>query len=157
MERPNSMELNFTVSLDMFGNIVYDDYAFRIEEGANTQDRLWKEYRELTDSLLLNWRFPYHGSIVYGDLDLSQLYSELIPDKIYDVRELGKEAGTLVLYIEDPVMTKERAREIMQDIKKQFDEAGIPFRYMDFTLEYPRDKEGQESISMGTISYDEIP
>ena len=45
----------------------------------------------------------------------------------------------------------------MQDIKKQFDEAGIPFRYMDFTLEYPRDKAGQESISMGTISYDEIP
>lgn len=157
MERPNSMDLNFTVSLDMFGNIVYDDYAFRIEEGANTQDRLWKEYRELTDALLLNWRFPYHGSIVYGDLDLSQLYSELIPDKIYDVRELGKEAGTLVLYIEDLVMTKERANEIMQDIKKQFDEAGIPFRYMDFTLEYPRDKAGQESISMGTISYDEIP
>ncbi len=90
-------------------------------------------------------------------MDLSQLYSELIPDKIYDVRELGKEAGTLVLYIEDPVVTKERANEIMQDIKKQFDEAGIPFRYMDFTLEYPRDRAGQESISMGTISYYEIP
>lgn len=157
MERPNSMDLNFTVSLDMFGNIVYDDYAFRIEGGSNTQDRLWKEYRELTDSLLLNWKFPYHGEIIFGDLDFSNLDIEFIPDKIYDVRELGKEAGTLVLYIEDPVVTKERANEIMQDIKKQFDEAGIPFRYMDFTLEYPRDKAGQESISMGTISYDEIP
>lgn len=157
MERPNSMDLNFTVSLDMFGNIVYDDYAFRIEGGSNTQDRLWKEYRELTDSLLLNWKFPYHGEIIFGDLDFSNLDIEFIPDKIYDVRELGKEAGTLVLYIEDPVVTKEQANEIMQDIKKQFDEAGIPFRYMDFTLEYPRDKAGQESISMGTISYDEIP
>lgn len=157
MERPNSMDLNFTVSLDMFGNIVYDDYAFRIEGGSNTQDRLWKEYRELTDSLLLNWKFPYHGEIIFGDLDFSNLDIEFIPDKIYDVRELGKEAGTLVLYIEDPVVTKERANEIMQDIKKQFDEAGIPFRYMDFTLEYPQDKKGQESISMGTISYDEIP
>lgn len=157
MERPNSMDLNFTVSLDMFGNIVYDDYAFRIEGGSNTQDRLWKEYRELTDSLLLNWKFPYHGEIIFGDLDFSNLDIEFIPDKIYDVRELGKEAGTLVLYIEDPVVTKERANEIMQDIKKQFDEAGIPFRYMDFTLEYPRDKAGQEAISIGTISYDEIP
>lgn len=157
MERPNSMDLNFTVSLDMFGNIVYDDYAFRIEGGSNTQDRLWKEYRELTDSLLLNWKFPYHGEIIFGDLDFSNLDIEFIPDKIYDVRELGKEAGTLVLYIEDPVVTKERANEIMQDIKKQFDEAGIPFRYMDFTLEYPRDKAGHEAISMGTISYDEIP
>lgn len=157
MERPNSMDLNFTVSLDMFGNIVYDDYAFRIEGGSNTQDRLWKEYRELTDSLLLNWKFPYHGEIIFGDLDFSNLDIEFIPDKIYDVRELGKEAGTLVLHIEDPVVTKERANEIMQDIKKQFDEAGIPFRYMDFTLEYPRDKAGQEAISIGTISYDEIP
>lgn len=157
MERPNSMDLNFTVSLDMFGNIVYDDYAFRIEGGSNTQDRLWKEYRELIDSLLLNWKFPYHGEIIFGDLDFSNLDIEFIPDKIYDVRELGKEAGTLVLYIEDPVVTKERANEIMQDIKKQFDEAGIPFRYMDFTLEYPRDKAGQESISMGKVSYDKIP
>lgn len=157
MERPNSMDLNFTVSLDMFGNIVYDDYAFRIEGGSNTQDRLWKEYRELTDSLLLNWKFPYHGEIIFGDLDFSNLDIEFIPDKIYDVRELGKEAGTLVLYIEDPVVTKERANEIMQDIKKQFDEAGIPFRYMDFTLEYPRDIAGQESISMGKVSYDKIP
>lgn len=157
MERPNSMDFNFTVSLDMFGNIVYDDYAFRIEGGSNTQDRLWKEYRELTDSLLLNWKFPYHGEIIFGDLDFSNLDIEFIPDKIYDVRELGKEAGTLVLYIEDPVVTKERAKEIMQDIKKQFDEAGIPFRYMDFTLEYPRDKAGQEAISMGKVSYDKIP
>lgn len=157
VERPNSKDLKFTVSLDMFGNMKYDDYEFRIEDGANTQDRLGKEYRELTDALLLNWQFPYHGEIVFGDLDLEKLDLEYVPDKIYDIRELGKEAGTIVLYIEDAVVTKERADEIIKDVKKRFDEAGIPFRYLDFTLESPEGKEGKESISMGRLSYDEIP
>lgn len=157
IERPDSMDLKFTVSYDMFGNIEYDDYEFRIEDGANTQERLWKEYRELTDALLLNWQFPYYGDIVYGDLDFEKLDMEYVSDKIYDVRELGAEAGTIVLYIKDSVVTEERANEIIRDVKKRFDEAGIPFRYMEFTLESVADKEEIEPVSMGTLSYDEIP
>ncbi|MBP3578358.1 MAG: hypothetical protein J6K15_09635, partial [Lachnospiraceae bacterium] len=63
-------------------------------------------------------------------------------DKQYDIRELAKTAGYLVIYVEDDVVTVERAAEVLLELKEVFDRRNVPFYAIDFVLEYPRKEEG---------------
>lgn len=175
IKSPTSIDTEFTLSITMFGKLQWNSYEDVIT-GYNTSRRIDQEYRELTDTLFNNPSFPYTCYIGFGTLEIYPAYlienadladvpsyalnqDELVLDKIYNIQELGKQAGHLVIYVEDDTVTIERASKIMLDIKDQFDAAGIPFAAMDFTLQYPRPEEGQRpegEISVADFPYDEI-
>lgn len=171
----SSEDAAFTCYIDMLGTLKYDSYESDVKNRFNTARRIELEYRNLTDRVFESPSFPYESHIAFGTLEFAMGESidenhpyeiapyslkqeELELDKIYDVRELGKEAGHLILYLEDPQVTIERAAEQMIEIKALFDAAKIPFRAMDFSLSTPRDAEGVEekNISVSQFPYEEI-
>ena len=175
IKSPTSIDTEFTLSITMSGKLQWDSYE-DVLSGFNTSRRIDQEYRELTDTLFNNPSFPYTCYIGFGTLEIYPAYlienadladvpsyalnqDELVLDKIYNIQELGRQAGHLVIYVEDDTVTIERAAKIMLDIKDQFDAAGIPFAAMDFTLQYPRPEEGQRpegEVGVADFPYDEI-
>ncbi len=168
-----SIDTYFTVDTDMLGNVQYDHYESRVLDKYNTLMRLEMEYRELTDTVFESPTFPYESDIAFGTLAYSYGdYGEedvkrnwyvsmdtLEIDKLYDVRALGAEAGELVLYVQDDNVTPERAAEILLGVKEIFDAAEIPFRGIDFQLEYPKPEDGsqwQEGAVFAYMQYEDI-
>lgn len=150
---PGSSDLYFSLSLDMAGHLVWDHYESMVASGQNTARRLSRDYRALTDSVFDSTAFPYRSGIAFGDLAFGdpevgaygQAHTlpaaDLEPDRLYDIRRLGAEAGYLTIYIDDETVSVERAAEIMLDIKALLDGSGIPFYAMHFVLQYPRPSE----------------
>lgn len=175
IKSPTSMDTEFYLRLTMLGVLRQDTYE-NVLDGTNTARRLEQEYRDLTDAVFTNPAFPYECHIDYGTLDIypevllgnpqyedvpsyALNQNELILDKIYDIRELGRQAGHLVIYVDGETVTAEAAAQIMLGIKAQFDDAGIPFAAMDFTLQYPKPEEGKRpegEVSVANFPYDEI-
>lgn len=87
------------------------------------------------------------------DYALSQ--DELILDHIYDIPALGRQAGHLILSLEEEPLTFESAANIMLDLKARFDEAGAPFAAMDLTLLPPLPEEGPRPD--GEICVEDFP
>ena len=85
--------------------------------------------------------------------------SSLELDKIYDIRELGRQAGHIIIYVESDTVSIEKAAEMMLDIKSYFDDANIPFVAMDFTLQYMKSEDGTRSdveVHVKDFSYKDI-
>lgn len=158
IESPTSRDGYFSLALDMQGQMKYDTYD-SVENGWNTAQRLDREYRKLTDTVLNDPALPYDNqsihSILFGSLETTSrefledpnikdippyalIQEELILDQQYDIRELVAQAGHLVLYVDSDEITYEEAARIMLDFKDRFDRAEIPFYAMDFILRSPR-------------------
>lgn len=175
VKSPTSIDTEFSLSITMLGEIRLDTYE-DVLDGFNTARRLDGEYRALTDTIFENPSFPYGCDIGFGTLEIypeEALHdpnandvpayainqSMLILDKIYDIRELGRQAGHLIVYVESDTITLEKAVEIMLGIKTIFDDAGVPFVAMDFTLQYPLPEEGMRpdgEVSVDGFLYDAI-
>ena len=175
VKSPTSIDTEFSLSITMLGEIRLDTYE-DVLDGFNTARRLDGEYRALTDTIFENPSFPYGCDIGFGTLEIypeEALHdpnandvpayainqSMLILDKIYDIRELGRQAGHLIVYVESDTVTIEKAAEIMLSIKTMFDDAGVPFVAMDFTLQYPLPEEGMRpdgEVSVEGFLYDAI-
>lgn len=172
---PTSIDSHFTVSLTMTGKLCYDSYEHDVLTGNNTAYRLDMAYRDLVDTVLESPSFPYTLHIAYGTLQFAGDWeignpcsfpdaiptAELELDRVYDLSELGRTGGHLVLYVEDDTVTTARMAEILLDVKDRLDGAGIPFYAVDMTLMYPRGedgarKEGSLSI-LGFLSGDITP
>lgn len=155
---PSSMDTAFTLSLTMVGSLRGDTYE-DVLSGWNTALRLDEEYRALADRVLEDPAFPYQCHIGYGRLEIypEELLSgpdasevppyalnqnELILDHLYDIPALGRQAGRLILSLEEEQVSFESTANIMLDLKVRFDEAGVPFAAMDLTLLPPRSEEG---------------
>ena len=155
---PTSIDTEFSISTDMFGRFRYDTFD-SVENGFNTASRLDYEYRQLTDTVLEAETFPYSCHIAYATLEIypEEAFSDptldeipvyainqsnLVIDKLYDIRKLGEQAGHLILYIEADSVSPQKAAEIILNIRSIFDEAEIPFVAMDFTLWYPQAEDG---------------
>lgn len=168
-----SIDTNFFIYADMLGNITRDSYDSYVLSGHNTYSRVWQEYKELTETVFDSPDFPYYDDICFGDLifveHLEQLEWERYPfymmmsdlelDGVYDVRELGREVGELVVYVHDEEVTTEKAAEIILEVKRLFDNAGIPFRAMDFHLQYPKPEDGsqwRDGVVYSYFLYEEI-
>ena len=175
VKSPSSIDTEFSLRITMLGEVYFDTYD-SVLECFTTASRLEQEYRALTDIIFENPSFPYTCHISYGSLEI---YSEealndpnvndipayainqstLILDKIYDIRELGRQAGHLIIYVESDTVTIEKAAEIMLDIKAIFDDAGVPFAAMDFNLWYPRAEDETRpdgEVSVDGFQYDAI-
>lgn len=161
VKSPSSKDTVFSLSLTMLGKLRWDSYE-DVTSGFNTAMRLETEYRALVEAVLESPTFPYESDIDYGTLNIgpaqkdgSSKYggegaspyfidqSELVLDKVYDIRELGRRAGFVVLYIDSDTVSIEKAAEILLHVKALFDEAGVPFAAIDFVLQYPRPEEGR--------------
>ena len=171
---PSSIDSSFEIYTDMAGNIVYDTYESNVLQHGNTVSRLEKEYRELCDSVLNSPLFPYRSDIAYGTLeytfgdlagypgapDYYIVREELELDKIYDIRELGAQAGMITLYVQDEDVSFEHAAEILLDLKELMDGSGVPFKTVFFTLQYPPSTDGvprpDGRVNFSNFAYEEI-
>ncbi len=174
IKSPSSIDTEFSLYMTMSGKLRLDTYE-DVENRFTTAQRLDAEYRKLTDSVFESADFPYSCSISFGSLeihpdeyinsgyddipDYAINQKELELDKVYDINELGKKAGRLVIYVESDTVTAEKAAETMLGIKGVFDAEGVSFAAMDFVLEHLKpasgDKAGEE-VRVENFSYDEI-
>lgn len=170
-----SMDTQFTLHIDMLGNVYFDTYD-SVTGGFVTARRVEQEYRELTNQIFENPSFPYPSDIGYGTLeiypqealddpdvndipDYALVQQDLILDQIYDIRELGRQAGHLIIYVESETISFELAAQIMLDIRAEFEKANIPFRAMDFVLQLPLPEEGprpDEEVRVKDFRYEDI-
>ena len=170
-----SMDTQFTLYIDMIENVYFDTFD-DVLRGAITARRLEQEYRDLTDQIFDNSSFPYPSDIGYGTLeiypqealddpqvndipDYALVQQDLVLDQIYDIRELGRQAGHLIIYVESETISFELAAQIMLDIRAEFEKANIPFRAMDFVLQLPLPEEGprpDEEVRVKDFQYEDI-
>lgn len=170
---PTSMDGHFVLLIAKNGKPVSTDYSSRVENHGNVANRLYFEYREMVDSVLKSYAFPYTVSMGYGSLEFDRERGEevvegaldrsnLVNDKFYDVSKLGAKNGELVLYIDDQTVTYEKAAEILLKTKELMDGAGISFYSVDFSLRYPpydpteSYKRPEGEISIRTFLYTDI-
>lgn len=163
----SSIDTQFTLEIDMLGNVCYDTYD-DVTGGFITARRVEREYRELTDQIFESPAFIYKSDIQYGTLEIypqeafddplvtdipsySLVQDDLVIDKVYDIRELGRMAGHLIVYVDDQELTFENAAKILLDIKNQFDEANIPFRAVDLSM-----RTDGERINFDHFPYEDI-
>lgn len=168
----SSIDTRFSLYITMTGKVRFDTYE-SVADGFVTANRLEGEYRALTDMITDDVEFPYkdYDSFAYGTLEIyppeamwdAPSYaidqSTLIIDHMYDIRELGRQAGHLVIYVDSHVVTVERAAEIMLDIKSMFDAAEIPFAAMTFVMQHPRTEDGtwnNEEVRVEHFLYEDI-
>ena len=144
----SSMDGNFTLRISMLGKKLGDDYKSRVEEHGNVANRLFFEYREMVDTVLDSYAYPYTVSMGYGDLEFERELgeepvegaikrSDLVNDQFYNVGALGAKNGELVLYIDSDVVTNEKAAEILLKTKELMDQSGISFYSVQLCLRYP--------------------
>lgn len=179
MVSPTSIDGDFSVCFSMMGEYCYDTYD-SVQDGWNTAQRLNSEYRKLTDTILNDPALPYDNTQVYSIMfceleiypkefiddpnvhdipDYSLVQDDLELNKIYDIKELGAQAGHLILYVDNEVISVEETARIMLDFRSMFDEADIPFYAMDFVLRHPRTEDGQsddEEIRINDFLYQDI-
>jgi uncharacterized protein YqgQ len=155
---PSSVDSDFTILIDMWGKMRHDTYEDRVLSGGNTASRIDRDYREMVDKVLNSQAFPYNTHIEYGDFEFyprehlkehtvpeyALITEDLTLDAFYDVNELGAKHGMLTIYIEDNTVTIERMSEILLDVKRIFDDAGVKFYMIDCVLEYPKTEDGTE-------------
>ncbi len=148
VEKPGSEDCRFTVFYGTLGKFSRDDYE-NIENGSNVQRRLNMRYRELCDTVFESSAYPYSRDICFGDLvfegDGQDFYqtefglpaSILKPDEVYDIPELGRQAGRLTVYVDTEDATSEKAAEVLLNIKKVMEQGGAPFYAINLKLEAP--------------------
>ncbi|MBQ8232403.1 MAG: hypothetical protein IJZ34_10825 [Lachnospiraceae bacterium] len=149
---PSSPDSEFSMSLNWKGQLRWDSYEDRVLSGENTAARINKEYRAATEAVFSSPAFPYYSHIEFGDIEFNSrewvdvddlpayaLYTEdLVLDQVYDIRELGKAAGHLVLYVYDEDVSVEKAAEMLLEVKHLMDASGVSFHVIDLVLEYPK-------------------
>ena len=149
---PCSPDSEFSMSLNWKGQLRWDSYEDRVLSGENTAARINKEYRAATEAVFTSPAFPYYSHIEFGDIEFISrewveaedlpryaLFTEdLELDQVYDIKELGKAAGHLVLYVYDEEVSVEKAAEILLEVKHLMDAGGVSFHVIDLVLEYPK-------------------
>lgn len=175
IKSPSSIDTEFSLSISMLGELKYDGFE-AVQRKTTTAHRLESEYRELADTVFNSQDFSYNDHISFGTLEIYEkslidnpdvddvpsyaiVQDDLVLDKIYDIKELGRQAGHLTIYVESNDVSIENAASIMLGIKSIFDEKAIPFKAMDFVLQYPKPTEGKRpeyQINVADFMYDEI-
>ena len=157
---PKSMDRYFQVALNYKGEEIYhtiDD----IDNKSNTAKRLNEEYRQYIDELIESSSFPYKSNIAFGELDIRMKDQDLPPyyipqeslmiDKVYNIDDLGKEAGHIILYLDNQVLTDENCHQLLCQIKDVFDYHHKSFKSIDIVL---RNKDDEYALRY--FPYDDI-
>lgn len=167
VKSPTSIDTHFTLTISPFGKLEYDSYKHYVLNKFNTYMRIDSQYSEEVKSIFDNDKFPYKSDIAFGEIidksTLKDMYDESVVslygintkdlelDKEYDIKEIGKNAGHIVLYIEDNTITPKRASEILLNIKEILDKENVAFYAIDFILEKPRKEDGTPNEDNSSI------
>lgn len=167
-----SQDTAFYIDMDMLGHVTYDSYDTWVGHKYNTELRIREEYRKMAEQVFHSGNIPYELDIKSGDIEFAgdvewgeSLYDFAISreilelDKLYDIRELGRQAGVLTIYAFDEEVSVDRAVQIVLDITRVFDDAGVPFKMMDFVLCYPRPEDNtpwREEDVRAELLYEDI-
>lgn len=164
---PSSIDSSFTIFADGFGRPQGDSYEERVLSGRNTADRIYEDYRKITDPILQAEDFPYEMSIYFGELIFTErLYKddpdtpsyaliteELTRDGEYDANLLGAICGEVTIYIFSEDLSYENLAEKVLTVKGIFDEARVNFHSINLVLEHP-DTDGR--VEVRRLLYEDI-
>lgn len=156
----SSIDTHFSLMIDSFGNLKEDYFDEYVSSGWNTAHRIDLDYRNNTKTLFESASFPFNAYITFGEIILvSEEYeglpdtpdyaipiSSLTMDAFYNANELGKSHGKLTVYIYDDSVTVERLSEVLLEIRRCFDDAGIGFYAINCVIEYTRDENGAYDV-----------
>ena len=169
IKSPSSEDTYFSVSYNMLGDIGYDRFPTRVADGFNTWERINSQYRKVTDDIIAN--IPYESDIAFGEIETIDKgnsilnfgldMSELELDKNYDIAKLGSEYGNITIYVYVEEVTAEKAREVLLEIKNEFEKENQSFYAIDLVLRNSQKKElkdwqDEDSIRMEGILYTDI-
>lgn len=166
---PGSTDTHFIIGITTAGEIRFDRYESMVLEKNNTIDRLETEYSNLVDSVLKQLNLQYRLSTIVAeiaftsennrpglmDTEYAISYEDIEIDGIYDIRQLGAQAGILSIVAEDSVLTYEKAAEILLAIKSLMDDAQVPFYSIHFRLIHPRNADGSFSYD-AELQFEEL-
>ena len=150
--KPDGEDCQFLVYYNMFGAFRGDNYESLVGNGENVRTRLDMSYRELVKSVLESPANPYNkeNAIQYGrlifesdeavdkgfDYGFGLSRDILIPDKQYDIAELGARGGLLKFSADiHGEATAEKAAETLLDVAEFMERGGAPFYAIDLMLE----------------------
>lgn len=147
IKSPSGIDDSFTLHIKKTGKIYFNDYEIRVLQHSNTAYRLIFEYREVVDSVFTSSFFPYKIEMCYGDLEFQRSSykptcpdalktTDLVNNKLYDVKKLGATNGELVLYVNDDDVSVEKAAEILLCAKNLAQTADISFYTVSFCLQH---------------------
>ena len=163
---PSSPDSKFTIMSNFVGKVCLNTYDDVVNNKRNTAERLWKEYRDVTDKVLESSAFPYKTYIAYGDIEFRDRKSigidDMLPDygivtdtleldAYYDIMELGKKAGHIVLYVYDENVSVDRLCEVLLGVKNILNKSGIEFYAIDCVIEYPKPENDGEEHKEGRV------
>lgn len=168
----SSVDSHFDVGIGKTGKVEFDTYESNVLSKWNTVNRICNEYSELAVPVLKTLNLKYTLEYTLATIEISPLEKngnvpgfalraeEIQIDGFYDIRELGKQAGVLTVGARDEHVSAEKAAEILLEMKKTMDNAGIPFYGICFSLSSPKADDGSEvqrkEINVELIRYEEI-
>lgn len=159
IESPTSIDSYFYLALGMDGKLLYDEYETLVLNGWNTSLRLNDQYHDLVNPILESPDLPFGLDFGYGELECmpreyiggegvspyALVQEELELDHSYDIRQLGAEAGHLVIYAKEETVSIQRAAKILLEVRALMDEKNIPFRTVKFVLRSPQSENSSQS------------
>lgn len=159
-----SQDTYFTVCVRPDGSVRYDTYD-DVLRGYNTAERVGGAYRQLAAPVVQKLNLTYTRAYVSAELGFEHRQWQddpyeseflldgepLVVDGEYDILALGKTYGRLDVTVEEDTVSGEKAAEVLLEIKRLMDEAGVPFRSVDLTLRYPRTEDPLEPRREGSV------
>ncbi len=166
---PSSIDSSFCITIGMDGRFLCDSYERDVLNKENVVRRIENDYRSAVKAVFESGSFSYPIDIGYGEiyflypdrLDDTSVPSHAIPveelilDATYNISEIGKRAGHLVVYVKEGVPSVERLATILLDIRAKMDAVGIGFCSIDCILQSP-DANSEERIEVMQFSYADI-
>ncbi len=152
-----SEDTQFDVVVNGDGAII-DDYYDDVFTGMVTFNRLHAEYRPLVETALRSLPFEHdlyeNVLTVYegeGSAEEALDPATLILDHPYDIKQIGRDHGSLFIWIEGEDAIAQHASERMRDVKRVLDEADVPFRTLLISIQ-----DGNESFYSGRVNAEDI-
>lgn len=170
----SSIDTHFYIDYSAFGQFGYDSYDDDVLGRQNTYYRIEDEYRKKFDNIMDNSSLKDKLDISYATIKTSEKDSyqeqfienygieikDLELDKEYDVNEIGKDSGTIVLYINEDEVSIDKVVEELLEIKEILDKEGFKFYTIDFCLrEFIRNDEEKkigDEIRIEQFLYEDI-
>lgn len=178
---PGSIDRHFEIYTKKYGGAFYDTYDTDVALNFNVADRLRQEYHDmisplLEDETVFSCISGYGGGYIHcetskgieAEMEFDGKYTrytlaveDLIPDHEYDINEIAKDHGRIVLHLEREKISYKDAAEVLLKLRQIMDSEGIAFKYADVILSTPYTGIGDGSTVGGEIAirsflYDDI-
>lgn len=167
---PSSIDSHFSVGISPRGNVLYDLYSNNVLSKYNTISRIQDEYRDLAVPVLKSLNLKYTIPVITATIPFSFAdekteydtsvnaipINEIQVDGLYNIRDLGNQAGLLDVIITESNVSPEQIAEILTAIKSTMDQAQIPFHAVNLYLTNSTASTDTSTIIFEAIPYEEI-